>query len=184
MDGLIDALGSQTEGDMERFACSEAVDCMQAYYEVARKKFTDDFSNLAVEKCLLEPLAEIFCPQVVDTLASDVVENIAAEDESSQLERRRLQHKKAKLHKSLLHLNRLDRHNASVLTESDESPHLDSDSVGTEPARTDDVQSLKEFPTVANGGTVFESEVDEFPGTSKKEKKKKHPFASRWEVSD
>lgn len=34
MDGLIDALGAQTEGDMERFACSEAVDCMQAYYEV------------------------------------------------------------------------------------------------------------------------------------------------------
>ena len=34
MDGLIDALGSQIEGDMERFACSEAADCMQAYYEV------------------------------------------------------------------------------------------------------------------------------------------------------
>jgi hypothetical protein len=34
MDGLIDALGTQTEGDMERFACSEAIDCMQAYYKV------------------------------------------------------------------------------------------------------------------------------------------------------
>jgi hypothetical protein len=34
MDDLIEALGAQTEDDMERFACSEAIDCMQAYYEV------------------------------------------------------------------------------------------------------------------------------------------------------
>jgi hypothetical protein len=34
MDDLIEALGVQTEDDMERFACSEAIDCMQAYYEV------------------------------------------------------------------------------------------------------------------------------------------------------
>jgi hypothetical protein len=81
--------------------------------QVARKKFVDDFSILALEKCLLEPLAVIFCPQVVDMLADDVVENIAAEDESSKLERERLQHKRAKLHKSLLQLHRLDRHNVS-----------------------------------------------------------------------
>lgn len=34
MDSLIDILGTQTEADMERFACSEAIDCMQAYYKV------------------------------------------------------------------------------------------------------------------------------------------------------
>ena len=34
MSSLIDALGTQTEGSMERFACSEAIDCMQAYYKV------------------------------------------------------------------------------------------------------------------------------------------------------
>lgn len=34
MDALIEALGTQTETDMERFACSEAIDCMTAYYTV------------------------------------------------------------------------------------------------------------------------------------------------------
>jgi Dynamin family/Dynamin central region len=34
MDKLIDALGTESEASMERFACSEAIDCMQAYYEV------------------------------------------------------------------------------------------------------------------------------------------------------
>jgi hypothetical protein len=34
MDSLIDVLGTQTEGDVEHFACSEAIDYMQAYYKV------------------------------------------------------------------------------------------------------------------------------------------------------
>jgi GTPase SAR1 family protein len=34
MDSLIDALGTETEASMERFACSEAINCMQAYYKV------------------------------------------------------------------------------------------------------------------------------------------------------
>jgi len=34
MDTLISALGTETEASMERFACSEAISCMQAYYKV------------------------------------------------------------------------------------------------------------------------------------------------------
>jgi len=32
---LLDALTQQTEHDMDRYACSEAVDCMEAYYKVS-----------------------------------------------------------------------------------------------------------------------------------------------------
>jgi len=35
MQDLIDSVSSQTETDMERFACSEAIDCMLAYYQVS-----------------------------------------------------------------------------------------------------------------------------------------------------
>lgn len=35
MDDLIEALATQTEANMERFACSEAIDYMQAYYKVS-----------------------------------------------------------------------------------------------------------------------------------------------------
>lgn len=31
---LLSALGSRTEGDMDRYACSEILDCMEAYYKV------------------------------------------------------------------------------------------------------------------------------------------------------
>lgn len=37
MDDLIQTLGTQTEANMERFACSEAIDYMQAYYKVRRR---------------------------------------------------------------------------------------------------------------------------------------------------
>lgn len=35
MDDLIRSLSMQTEANMERFACSEAIDYMQAYYKVS-----------------------------------------------------------------------------------------------------------------------------------------------------
>lgn len=40
MNALIEALGSQPDTDMEEFACSEAIDCMLAYYKVRTKTFS------------------------------------------------------------------------------------------------------------------------------------------------
>ncbi|KIW80365.1 hypothetical protein Z517_06980 [Fonsecaea pedrosoi CBS 271.37] len=130
MDSLIDALATQTEANMERFAASEAIDCMLAYYKasdfVARKKFVDDFSVLAVEKCLLERLTVIFCPRIVSLLADQTVKTIAEEDAGSRVERERLEQRLAILSSGLSQLQRLDRHNTSVQTPSDEDSHEDS----------------------------------------------------------
>jgi len=38
MNDLIDSVSSRKEIDMERFACSEAIDCMQAYYQVSQMR--------------------------------------------------------------------------------------------------------------------------------------------------
>jgi hypothetical protein len=70
----------------------------------------DDFSTLAVEKCLLEPLAVIFTSRIVNGLADDIVQAIAAENESSKLERGRLAMKVETLQSGLQKLHRLDRH--------------------------------------------------------------------------
>jgi Dynamin family/Dynamin central region len=35
LKGLVSALDQSTEADMDRYACSEAIDCMQAYYKVS-----------------------------------------------------------------------------------------------------------------------------------------------------
>jgi hypothetical protein len=73
----------------------------------------DDFSILAVEKCLLEPLANIFSAAVVDTLPDHTVEAIAAEDEDSKVVRARLEEKRATLSSALRQLHRLERHNVT-----------------------------------------------------------------------
>lgn len=78
--------------------------------QVAMRKFVDDFSNLAVEKCLLEPLLHIFGPRTVERMTDDVVKNIALEDENMQAERRRLTNKLTVLETSMSRLQRLDKH--------------------------------------------------------------------------
>lgn len=90
--------------------------------QVARKKFGDDFSVLAVENCLLEPIALIFCSRVVTTLPDPTVEAIAAEDESSRVERKRLEKKISTLKTCLHHLHRFDRR-----TIPGKSPESDAD---------------------------------------------------------
>ena len=35
---LLKALNQRTEADMDRYACSEAVDCMEAYYKVGTRR--------------------------------------------------------------------------------------------------------------------------------------------------
>ena len=78
--------------------------------QVARKKFVDDFSNLAIEKCLLEPLPAIFTSQTVNLLEDSIVADIAAEDEISRHERILLEEKVKILQTSLQRLHALDRH--------------------------------------------------------------------------
>lgn len=41
LKGLLDQLTPRTEADMDRFACSEAIVCMQAYYKVSAKHSCD-----------------------------------------------------------------------------------------------------------------------------------------------
>jgi GTPase SAR1 family protein len=50
MDSLIDALGTETEASMERFACSEAINCMQAYYKVL--EYCSSFHGSSMRKLM------------------------------------------------------------------------------------------------------------------------------------
>lgn len=54
---------------------------------VVRKKLVDNFKNLAIEKCLREPLSAVFISRTMHLLEDIIVANIAAEDESSRHER-------------------------------------------------------------------------------------------------
>ena len=73
------------------------------------KVLVDNFSVLAVEKCMLSNLADILSPDVVVGLDDDLVSTIAGESEEAMLERRRTTEKLATLQEGLVTLNRLSR---------------------------------------------------------------------------
>ncbi len=135
---LLEALNHRTEADMDRYACSEAVDCMEAYYkvstevnppnqsrtpqkirlwrskysnmlQVAMKVMVDNFSVLGIESCILDGLSDTFSPDTVMRLDDSLIRNIAAETEESQIERARTIKKLTSLVAGLQTLNRLNR---------------------------------------------------------------------------
>ncbi|KAH0565504.1 hypothetical protein GP486_001098 [Trichoglossum hirsutum] len=87
---LLDALTQRTEPDMNNFACSEALDCMEAYYKVALKRFIDDITIEAIESKLISPLGDIFSPLTVITMSDDLVTRIAGESEENRAQREQL----------------------------------------------------------------------------------------------
>lgn len=87
---LVDALSKRKELDVERSACSEALDCMHAYYEVALKRFIDDVAVEIVETKLISKLHDIFSPMTVASMFDDKVNAIAGESEDSRVAREEL----------------------------------------------------------------------------------------------
>ncbi len=74
------------------------------------KTLVDNFSVLAVEKCLVKQLPDLLSPKTVTSLDDATVTNIAAETEESRLERSRATHKLKVLEQALEVLRSLDRH--------------------------------------------------------------------------
>ncbi|KAH7072271.1 P-loop containing nucleoside triphosphate hydrolase protein [Paraphoma chrysanthemicola] len=87
---LLEALMEHNNPDMNRYACSEALDCMQAYYKVAFKRFIDDIAVQAVETNLMAKLGDILSPIRVSNLSADVVTSVAGESDESHAKRKRL----------------------------------------------------------------------------------------------
>jgi hypothetical protein len=87
---LLDALMARNEPDLNRHACSEALDCMQAYYKVALKRFVDDVAVEVIETNIIAKLDDILSPIKVTYLAADVVTNVAGESEGSRVRRKQL----------------------------------------------------------------------------------------------
>ncbi|CZT51083.1 related to vacuolar sorting protein VPS1, dynamin, and related proteins [Rhynchosporium secalis] len=90
---LISALSSRKEADMEKYASSEILDCMQAYYKVALKSVIDSIAIQAIETQLLGKLGDLLSPARVVQMKSDMINKIAAESSESRLQRERMMRK-------------------------------------------------------------------------------------------
>ncbi|KAB8298094.1 hypothetical protein EYC80_001856 [Monilinia laxa] len=90
LNKLVTALVDRTEPDMNHFACSEAMDCMQAYCKVALKRFIDDVAVEVIEEKLIYPLGDMFSPRFVAGMKPELVTLIAGEYEENRTERDQL----------------------------------------------------------------------------------------------
>ncbi|KAI0509701.1 P-loop containing nucleoside triphosphate hydrolase protein [Xylaria bambusicola] len=90
IDTLIEQLSQRREPDAEQRAASEAVDCMEAYYNVALKRIIDDVAIEVIERKLLAALSEIFSPIEVLEMSDERVSTIAGESAEIRDKRTRL----------------------------------------------------------------------------------------------
>ncbi|KAI9742782.1 MAG: hypothetical protein M1818_003511 [Claussenomyces sp. TS43310] len=90
LNSLLMNLVQDTDPDMKRFACSEALDCMQAYYKTALKRFVDDVVVEVIEAKLISELDKIFSPVTVSAMPTNLVAQIAGESEENRAEREQL----------------------------------------------------------------------------------------------
>ncbi|KAK8147552.1 hypothetical protein G3M48_001451 [Beauveria asiatica] len=107
---VFDQLRQHIEVDMEHYGGELAVDYMEAYYKLASKKFIDDISVLAVERCLISRLPALFPSETILDLRDDEIAHIATESHAMMLERIRYNEKLAILKGAKDDLKQLDIH--------------------------------------------------------------------------
>ncbi|CAG9975170.1 unnamed protein product [Clonostachys byssicola] len=125
---MVELFLDETELDMIRFGSSMAVDYMQAYYQLARDRFIDDISVMAVERCLMSKLPGILTPIKAVELEDDELLRLVGESEESIDERLRLTEKLEILRNGLRDINRL------YTDRGDEAPEVQA--VQSTPAST------------------------------------------------
>ncbi|KAK1987081.1 vacuolar sorting protein VPS1 [Colletotrichum cereale] len=89
-DLLVDALQPKISANMDQQACEEALAGLNAYYKVAMKTFIDNVCKQVVERHILVPLPEIFCPTTVSQFSDEDLLRIGSEPESEVNRRQKL----------------------------------------------------------------------------------------------
>ncbi|KAH7016233.1 dynamin family protein [Microdochium trichocladiopsis] len=74
-----------TEPDMNKFAASEALDMMVAYYKVAMKRFVDDIAVSVIEAGLVLALHQMLCPAEVYKMDTELVASLAGDTEENRV---------------------------------------------------------------------------------------------------
>ncbi|KAI9728686.1 MAG: hypothetical protein M1828_002792 [Chrysothrix sp. TS-e1954] len=173
------SINQPNEVDLEDFGCSEAIDCMMAYYKVAMKVFVDNFASLCIEQCLLNVLSDTFSPESVIKLDDAAITRIAAETDASNAERKRTMTRLKTLESGLDTLNRLHRHSQQVsasTSEEPKAPQVDSSPFDFlkfgEAPRLDD-EELPVIQTEGDSGDVETDRNTRFPTSSPSKKKKR-----------
>ncbi|KAK7892283.1 hypothetical protein LTR67_007379 [Exophiala xenobiotica] len=159
---LLNALLTETEADMELFACKEATNAMEAYYKVAMKSVIDSFGVYAIEECLLKELPNLFKPQNIMALEDGLVTRIAGESEESLIEREDLMKKLKVLEKTMTTLRRMKGFKGSGAIVENGSHHHHKDS-RTNSSKANDSEANDSGESDDDSGDDSASTTYEYP---------------------
>ncbi|KAK0665220.1 interferon-induced GTP-binding protein Mx [Cercophora samala] len=87
---LVKDLANAEGMGMKRLAATDAMDCLDAYYKVALRRFIDDISVQVIEEKLVNVLDNILSPVSVYHMTPNLAARIAGEPEDSRMERAQL----------------------------------------------------------------------------------------------
>lgn len=90
-EALARAIEINQVSDGGTFATERILDMAEAYYEMARRTFTDNIMNLAIERCLVRRLPEILTPSKVGDMDVEELRRVATEPAANSARRRQLQ---------------------------------------------------------------------------------------------
>ncbi|KAF7538734.1 hypothetical protein G7054_g2726 [Neopestalotiopsis clavispora] len=92
---------SRVEPDMHRFAASEVLDRMDAYYKVAMKRFLDEVAVQVIEEVLMSGLSDILSPMKIFTMPVEMIARVAGENEDARAQRHQFEKQFAVLIKGI-----------------------------------------------------------------------------------
>ncbi|KAI0185929.1 P-loop containing nucleoside triphosphate hydrolase protein [Xylaria flabelliformis] len=104
MGALLDSLVKERELDMDAYPITMVIDTADAYYEIALEKIIDDVSVLAVERCLIQKLPDLFAADIICHLTDGEVHSIASESKDLIIERAGIMEKLTVLKEGLIDL--------------------------------------------------------------------------------
>ncbi|KAK4159942.1 P-loop containing nucleoside triphosphate hydrolase protein [Cladorrhinum sp. PSN259] len=90
IDQLAEDLARADGMGMKRLAATDAMDCLNAYYKVALRRFIDDISVEVIEAKLVNALAKILSSVSVHNMSPNLTTCIAGEPEYSKMKRSQL----------------------------------------------------------------------------------------------
>ncbi|PCG92464.1 Dynamin [Penicillium occitanis (nom. inval.)] len=106
IERFVVAVESRIVVDMDEQACKEALTQLKAYYKVARKTFIDNVARQVIERHMISPLPQAFCPTSIAQLSDEELLRIGSEPEHEAERRTKLANMAQALRQSLVDLQR------------------------------------------------------------------------------
>ncbi|KAE8551174.1 hypothetical protein EYB25_007410 [Talaromyces marneffei] len=106
IERFISAVESRIIVDMDEQACKEALTQLNAYYKVAMKTFTDNVTRQVIERHMISPLPQAFCPTSIAQLSDEELLRIGSEPNHEAERRTKLANMAQALRQSLVDLQR------------------------------------------------------------------------------